>query len=226
MPNGKRFQNPWIMDFNRPVSIHQWMFWGAHELEKDVSVPLTQLQSLFLVDLHRWFFFTHGSCFVEDPSQLGSGHQVGQITDMCIHVCNVMQRNVVQCNMMPCNSQWNLKKCSKHLLENLGLAPLAPPPYKQEWDPHMAGIIPPPEPLQSRPTTFCQVVGGPWNEPDMQQSSCAVILEGTHSWTHWKSWGAHTHLARYWVFSWLLTWVLNELPLSWLKRWKRILIHY
>lgn len=88
-------------------------------------------------------FFTHGSCFVEDPSQLGSGHQVGQITDMCIHVCNVMQRNVVQCNMMPCNSQWNLKKCSKHLLENLGLAPLAPPPYKQEWDPHMAGIIPP-----------------------------------------------------------------------------------
>lgn len=143
MPNGKRFQNPWIMDFNRPVSIHQWMFWGAHELEKDVSVPLTQLQSLFLVDLHRWFFFTHGSCFVEDPSQLGSGHQVGQITDMCIHVCNVMQRNVVQCNMMPCNSQWNLKKCSKHLLENLGLAPLAPPPYKQEWDPHMAGIIPP-----------------------------------------------------------------------------------
>ena len=165
MGRGVKIHESWIST-DLSLSINECFY----ELEKGLC-PWPQLQSLFLVDLHRWSFFSHGSCFVEDPSQLEIGHQVGQITDMCIHPgkSKTKQRMVfgivhIKGSLLPMGKVWSLdslgicnackeiwcnatwcrvipngisKKCSKHLLENLGgSAPLAPPSWTRMGSTH------------------------------------------------------------------------------------------
>ena len=240
MGRGVKIHESWIST-DLSLSINECFFRGPPWVGKGfVSVPLTPASELVfswpapVIFFYTWILFCWGSIPARNWSSGGANNR-----DMCVYIYICIY--AMQCKEIWCNATWcrvipnGISKCSKHLLENLGkTSSLSSPKWNKNgihtWIQHPPRFKSPRfRPLQSQPTTFCQVVGGPWNEPDMQQSSCCGFFwRGQCFGLIEKSWGAHTHLAGYWVFSWLLTWVLNvnELSLSWLKRWKRILIHY